>query len=102
MKPALALSPFQPVQRDFAFVVERSVAAAEIIHAAKGADKNLVTSVEVFDLYEGKEIEAGKKSIAIAVTLQPREKTLTDAEIDAVAQKIVEEVKKRTGAVLRA
>jgi len=102
MKAALALSPFQPVQRDFAFLIDRSVAAAEIIHAAKGADKNLVTSVEIFDLYEGKEIEAGKKSIAIAVTLQPREKTLTDAEIDAVAGKIVEEVKKRTGAVLRA
>jgi phenylalanyl-tRNA synthetase beta chain len=101
-KPALARSPFQPVLRDFAFVVDRSVAAAEIIYAAKGADKTLVASVDVFDLYEGKEIETGKKSIAIAVTLQPREKTLTDAEIDAVAGKIVEEVKKRTGAVLRA
>jgi phenylalanyl-tRNA synthetase beta chain len=101
-KPALAPSPFQPVLRDFAFVVDRGVAAAEIIYAAKGADKTLVASVDVFDLYEGKEIEAGKKSIAIAVTLQPREKTLTDAEIDAVAGKIVEEVKKRTGAVLRA
>jgi phenylalanyl-tRNA synthetase beta chain len=101
-KPALVLPPFQPVLRDFAFLVDRGVAAAEIIHAAKGADKNLVTSVDVFDLYEGKEIEAGKKSIAIAVTLQPREKTLTDAEIDAVAGKIVDEVKKRTGAILRA
>ena len=101
-KSLLALSPFQPVSRDFAFVVDRAVAAAEIIYAAKGADKTLVASVDVFDLYEGKEIEAGKKSIAIAVTLQPREKTLTDAEIDAVANKIVEEVKKRTGAVLRA
>ncbi|HXY89271.1 MAG TPA: phenylalanine--tRNA ligase subunit beta, partial [Xanthobacteraceae bacterium] len=101
-KPALALSPFQPVRRDFAFVVERAVAAAEIIAAAKGADKNLVSAVEVFDRYEGKEIGAGKKSIAIAVTLQPRQKTLTDAEIDAVAARIVEEVKKRTGATLRA
>jgi phenylalanyl-tRNA synthetase beta chain len=101
-KPALALAPFQPVLRDFAFLVDRGVAAAEIIHAAKGADKNLVASVDVFDLYEGKEIEAGKKSVAIAVTLQPREKTLTDAEIDAVAGKIVDEVKKRTGAILRA
>jgi phenylalanyl-tRNA synthetase beta chain len=101
-KAALVLSPFQPVLRDFAFLVDRGVAAAEIIHAAKGADKNLVAAVDVFDLYEGKEIEAGKKSIAIAVTLQPREKTLTDAEIDTVAGKIVEEVKKRTGAVLRA
>jgi phenylalanyl-tRNA synthetase beta chain len=102
MKPPLAPSPFQPVLRDFAFVVDRGVAAAEIIYAAKGADKTLVASVDVFDLYEGKGIEAGKKSIAIAVTLQPREKTLTDAEIETVAGKIVEEVKKRTGAVLRA
>ncbi len=101
-KAALLLSPFQPVLRDFAFVVDRGVAAGEIIAAAKGADKNLVTAVDVFDLYEGKEIGAGKKSIAIAVTLQPREKTLTDAEIDTVARKIVEEVRKRTGATLRA
>jgi len=101
-KPALLLSPFQPVRRDFAFVVDRGIAAAEIVAAAKSADKALVSAVDVFDLYEGKEIGAGKKSIAIAVTLQPREKTLTDAEIDAVAAKIVEDVKKRTGATLRA
>jgi hypothetical protein len=99
-KPALAPSPFQPVLRDFAFVVDRGVAAAEIIYAAKGADKALVASVDVFDLYEGKEIEAGKKSIAIAVTLQPREKTLTDAEIDAVAGKSSRKSRNGTGAVL--
>lgn len=101
-KPKLELSPFQPVYRDFAFVVDRKITADAIVRAAEGADKNLVVSVEVFDLYEGKGIEPGKKSIAIAVTLQPREKTLTDAEIDAVAAKIVAEVTKRTGATLRA
>jgi phenylalanyl-tRNA synthetase beta chain len=101
-KPKLELSSFQPVSRDFAFVVDRSVTADAIVRAAEGADKNLVTAVQVFDVYEGKGIEAGKKSIAIAVTLQPREKTLTDAEIDAVAAKIVAAVTSRTGATLRA
>ena len=101
-KAALDLSPFQPVQRDFAFVVERSVKAADLVRAAAAADRKLITAVNVFDLYEGTGIEAGKKSIAIAVTLQPRERTMTDAEIEALAAKIVGEVGKRTGGVLRA
>jgi phenylalanyl-tRNA synthetase beta chain len=101
-KPALDLSPFQPVQRDFAFVVERTVKAADLVRAAAGADRKLIAAVNVFDVYEGAGIEAGKKSIAIAVTLQPRERTMTDAEIDALAAKIVAEVGKRTGGVLRA
>jgi len=101
-KPALDLSPFQPVQRDFAFVVERTVKAADLVRAAAGADRKLIAAVNVFDVYEGAGIEGGKKSIAIAVTLQPRERTMTDAEIDALAAKIVAEVGKRTGGVLRA
>jgi phenylalanyl-tRNA synthetase beta chain len=101
-KPVLELSPFQPVERDFAFVVERSVKAADLVRAALGVDKKLISGVNVFDLYEGPGIEPGKKSIAIAVTLQPRDKTMTDAEIEALAAKIVAEVGKRTGGVLRA
>ncbi len=100
-KPSLELSPFQPVTRDFAFVVERAVKAADIVRAAQNVDRKLIAGVTVFDLYEGDGIEAGKKSIAIAVTIQPREKTMTDAEIDAVGAKIVAEVSKRTGGVLR-
>ena len=100
-KPMLDLSPFQPVERDFAFVVDAGVKAADVVRAAQNVDKKLITAVGVFDIYEGKGIEPGKKSIAIAVTLQPREKTMTDAEIDALAQKIVAEVSKRTGGVLR-
>jgi phenylalanyl-tRNA synthetase beta chain len=100
-RPMLELSPFQPVERDFAFVVDRSVKAADIIRAAQGVDRKLIAGVSVFDVYEGKGIDPGKKSIAIAVTLQPREKTMTDQEIDAVAAKIVAEVGKRTGGVLR-
>jgi len=101
-RPALELSPFQPVERDFAFVVDRTVKAADILRATQSVDRKLITNVTVFDVYEGEGIEPGKKSIAIAVTLQPREKTMTDAEIEAVAAKIVAEVGKRTGGVLRA
>ena len=101
-KPVLELSAFQPVSRDFAFIVDRGVKAGDIVRAAQGVDKKLITDVSVFDVYEGKGIEDGKKSIAIAVTIQPREKTMTDQEIDAVGAKIVAEVAKKTGGVLRA
>ncbi len=100
-KPLLELSPFQPVERDFAFVVENSLKAADIVRAAQNVDKKLIVGVTVFDVYEGKGIDPGKKSIAIAVTIQPREKTMTDAEIDALSVKIVSEVSKKTGGVLR-
>src|SRR5205807_6828412 len=95
------LSPIQPVTRDFSFVVERSVKAGDLVRAAQNIDRKLITDVTVFDVYEGKGVEPGKKSIAIAVTLQPRDKTMTDEEIDAVAAKIVAEVSRRTGGVLR-
>ena len=101
-KPPLDLSPLQPVERDFAFVVDRAVKAADLVRAAQGAERKLITQVNVFDVYEGEGIAPGKKSIAIAVTLQPREKTMTDQEIDAIGAKIVTEVAKRTGGTLRA
>jgi phenylalanyl-tRNA synthetase beta chain len=100
-RPLLELSPFQPVERDFAFVVASTVKAADIVRAAQNVDKKLIAGVVVFDVYEGKGIEPGKKSIAIAVTMQPRDKTMTDQEIDALGQKIVAEVGKRTGGTLR-
>jgi phenylalanyl-tRNA synthetase beta chain len=100
-KPVLELSPFQPVERDFAFVVDRAVKAADILRATQSVDRKLIANVTVFDVYEGKGIEPGKKSVAIAVTLQPREKTMTDEEIEAIAGRIVAEVGKRTGGVLR-
>jgi phenylalanyl-tRNA synthetase beta chain len=101
VKPKLHLAELQPVTRDFAFVVPRQVAAADILKAAQAAQRQLIAAVEVFDVYEGPGIEADKKSVAIAVTLQPTQKTLTDAEIEAVAAKIVAEVAGRTGATLR-
>ncbi|SCW57348.1 phenylalanine--tRNA ligase subunit beta [Ancylobacter rudongensis] len=101
VKPLLELAAFQPVERDFAFVVPRHVAAGDMVKAAAGVDRKLIAGVNVFDLYEGPGIDADKKSVALSVTLQPREKTLTDAEIDAVAARIVAEVTKKTGATLR-
>jgi phenylalanyl-tRNA synthetase beta chain len=101
-KRALELAPFQPVQRDFAFAVDAAVKAGDIVRAAQNADRKLISAVTVFDVYQGPGIEPGKKSIAIAVTLQPHERTMTDAEIDAVGTRIVSEVVKRTGGVLRA
>ncbi len=101
-KVRLVLSDFQPVSRDFAFVVVKDVAAGDLVKAVQGADKQLITSVNVFDVYEGTHLETGKKSLAVTVTLQPTDKTLTDVEIEAVCTKIVAEAARKTGAVLRA
>ncbi|WP_374545113.1 phenylalanine--tRNA ligase subunit beta [Rhodoblastus sp.] len=100
-RPRLDLSDFQPVERDFAFIVDKEVKAADLIKAAQGADRNLIVNVGVFDLYAGPGVPEGKKSVALNVTLQPRERTLTDSEIEAVAAKVVAEAGKKTGAVLR-
>jgi phenylalanyl-tRNA synthetase beta chain len=100
-KPALDASPFQAVERDFAFIVGRDVAAQDLIAAAAGADKKLIEQVSLFDVYEGKGIDENAKSLAIAVRLQPTDRTLTEAEIDAVSDKVVKAVEKATGGTLR-
>lgn len=100
-KPALELSPFQAVKRDFAFVVDKSVEAGAVMRAASGADRKLITGVNVFDIFEGASLGEGKKSIAIEVQIQPAERTLTDEDFEALTQKIVANVTKSTGGVLR-
>ena len=104
-RPALGRSDLQAVDRDFAFVVDKGVEALTLVNAAQGADKALIDSVAVFDQFTGDKAEAqmgaGKKSLAITVRLQPRDKTLTDEEIEAVSAKIVEKVAKATGGTLR-
>jgi phenylalanyl-tRNA synthetase beta chain len=100
-RPKLRLSAFQPVERDFAFLVDTDVDAEKLVRAARNSDKALITACRVFDVYAGKGVPEGKKSLAIAVTLQPVERTLTDAEIEAVSNKIVAQVTKVTGAQLR-
>ncbi len=104
-RPALRLSDLQAVERDFAFVLDARTEAAAVVTAAQGADKALIEDVRVFDEFAGPRAEAqlgpGRKSIAITVRLQPRERTLTEAEIEAVAARVVEKVAKATGATLR-
>ena len=100
-KPRLDRSDFMAVERDLAFVVPESVRAGDLLKAAQSAERALVSGIGVFDVYQGKGLPEGTKSIAITVTLQPRERTLTDAEIEAAVARIVAEVAKRTGATLR-
>jgi phenylalanyl-tRNA synthetase beta chain len=100
-KPKLELSNFQAVKRDFAFVVDRNVEAGALTRAAAAADKKLIAGVSVFDVFEGAALGEGKKSIAIEVAIQPVEKTLTDEDFEALAGRIVDNVRKQTGGVLR-
>lgn len=101
-KPPLQAADLLPVRRDFAFVLDADVAAGDVLRAAQGADKALIQSVSVFDLFaDGALSDAGKKSLAIEVTLQPASETLTDKDIEAVADKIVAAVKKATGGEIR-
>jgi phenylalanyl-tRNA synthetase beta chain len=96
-----ALPAFQPLRRDFAFLVAAATPADALIRAAKGAERRLITNVTLFDRYTGKNLPEGQISLALAVTLQPVEKSLTEAEIEAVSAKIVAAVAKATGGVLR-
>jgi phenylalanyl-tRNA synthetase beta chain len=101
-RPLLKASPFQPIERDFAFVVSGDTPAEKLVRAARGADKALITDVSVFDQFAGRALGEGRKSIAISVILQPVDHTSSDAEIEAVGAKIVSAVNKATGGVLRA
>jgi phenylalanyl-tRNA synthetase beta chain len=100
-KPPLQLSVFQPIERDFAFVVDRELPAEALLRAARGVDRKLVAEIRLFDVYEGVGLPPGKKSLAITVRLQPQERTLTDAEIEAFSQRLVAQVEKATGGWLR-
>jgi phenylalanyl-tRNA synthetase beta chain len=101
-RPLLKMSPFQPVERDFAFVVDARLPAENLLRAARGVDRNLVAEVRLFDVYQGKGLPEGKKSLAITVVLQPETATLTDEQIEAFSRKLVAQVAKATGGELRA
>lgn len=100
-KPLLALAALQPISRDFAFLVDDKIESDALSRAIRGSDKDLITDVQIFDIYTGKGVPEGKKSVALAVTLQPRQQTLTDADIEALGKKIVDAVASKTGGVLR-
>ena len=97
----LKVSDLQAVERDFAFVMDSDVSAEKVLRAAKGADKKLIADATIFDIYEGDKIGEGKKSLALSVRLEPTDKTLTDEEIEAVAQKVIANVEKTSGGTLR-
>ena len=100
-KPLLELSSFQPVNRDYAFIVDEGVLSEDVIQAVRSAERSLIVDVSLFDVYRGEGIEKGKKSLAFAVILQPIEATMTDEEIDKISLKIVESVNKKTNGTLR-
>jgi phenylalanyl-tRNA synthetase beta chain len=100
-KPPLHLSVFQPIERDFAFVVDRELPAESLLRAARGVDRKLVSEIRLFDVYEGAGLPQGKKSFAITVVLQPHERTLTDAEIEGFSERLIAQVEKATGGKLR-
>lgn len=100
-KSAPVLSAFQPVRRDFAFVLAQDIPVESVLRAVRGADRQLVADVSLFDIYTGPHVAEGTRSVGVEVTLQPTEKSLTDAELEAVSERIVAAVSKATGAVLR-
>jgi phenylalanyl-tRNA synthetase beta chain len=100
-KPPLKLSVFQPIERDFAFVVDRELPAERLMRAARRIQRELVSEIRLFDVYEGSGLPEGKKSLAITVVLQPQQRSLTDAEIESFSKRLVAEVEKETGGQLR-
>jgi phenylalanyl-tRNA synthetase beta chain len=100
-KGALHVSNLQSVKRDFAFLLDKDIAAGTLLKAIKGADKNVISDVNIFDIYEGKGVPEGQKSLAVTVTLEPSKETFTDQILDAIAEKICNAAKKATGATLR-
>ena len=95
------LPPFQPLRRDFAFLVPDATPTEDVVRAARGAERSLITGASLFDVYQGDKVPPGQKSVGVEIVLQPRERSLTDAEIEAASAKIVQAVAKRTGGTLR-
>ncbi|QQG36603.1 MAG: phenylalanine--tRNA ligase subunit beta [Micavibrio aeruginosavorus] len=100
-KGVLTLSSLQPVSRDFAFLMDIKIEGDVLVRAIRGSDKDLIDRVDIFDIYSGKGVPAGKKSVAVAVTLQPRTQTLTEADLEAISRKIIDAVAAKTGGMLR-
>ena len=100
-KPALVTSEFLPLTRDFAFLLDQEIPAEDLLKAIRGAEKKLISKVHLFDVYEGKGVPEGKKSLAVEIVLSPQDKTLTDEEIDALSQKVIAKVEKSVGGTIR-
>jgi phenylalanyl-tRNA synthetase beta chain len=95
------MSPFQPVSRDFAFVLDVELPASQLLRTIKSAAGSLLSDVQLFDVYQGENIATGKKSIAVTITLTPEKATLSDVEIESISDAIITAAEKKCGAVLR-
>ena len=100
-RPLLALSALQAVSRDFAFVLDKDIPAEAVLRAIRGADKTHITSVQVFDLYEGEKLGPGKKSLAVKIWLQPQQSSFGEAALAEISGKIVAAIDKHCGGTLR-
>ena len=94
-------SDFQKSERDFAFVVNKDVKSQDLINAISNVDKNLISNIKIFDVYEGENIPEHQKSIAISVTIQSLEKTLNDSDLEKINNLIIKSVENKTGAKIR-
>ena len=101
LKNSFDNNPYQAVERDFAFIFDSHVKSYEILNSIKKAEKELINDLFIFDVYEGKNIPKGKKSIAIKIILQPKKSTFTDEEIENISQKIIDKIGKETGGKIR-
>ena len=100
-KSKFIVSDYQKVVRDFAFVIDEKFSSGEIISLVKNIDKELIKTVKIFDIYQGENIESGKKSIAFSITLEPKDKTLSEEDIEQISKKIIFAVQSKTAATLR-
>ena len=100
-RPPLVLSPLMPLTRDFAFVIAAATPAQDLVRAVLGADRTLIAAARVFDVYEGPGVPEGAKSVAVEVTIQPRDATLAEAQIEALSQRIIAAAQTQVSASLR-
>ena len=100
-KPTVNFSDYQKSDRDFAFVVEKDLKAQDLVEIIWNVDSSLIKNVKIFDVYQGDNIDSGKKSIAFNVILEPKDRTLSEKDIDQISKKIISKVQESTGAVLR-
>ena len=100
-KTKYSVSDYQKSERDFAFIVDKKIKVQDLVNVVSNVDKNLISNIKVFDVYEGENIPENQISIAISVTIQSQEKTLKEADLDQLNKSIIETVENKTGAKIR-
>ena len=100
-KTKYSVSDYQKSERDFAFIVDKKINVQDLVNVISNVNKNLISNIKVFDVYEGDNIPKNQKSIAISITIQSQEKTLKDADLDQITKSIIETVENKTGAKIR-